>query len=78
MHITLGQSGSICSTDMPGAENLSLVQELQTFRTLVGLMLHFICYQLVTRRSSHIMEMIKAETLILLLMVGAIAPSRKV
>ena len=35
----------------------------QTFRTLAGRNSHSICYQLVTRLSSHIVEMIEAENL---------------
>ena len=61
--VTLGQSGSIHSTEMVEAETSILFLMSLTFRTLAGREPHFICYQLATRRSSQIMEMIEAENL---------------
>ena len=64
--VTLGQSGSIRSTEMVEAKNLDLVPDVTDvtgFQDVSGRKPHFICYQLVTRRSSQIMEMIEAENL---------------
>ena len=62
MPVTLGQRGSIRSTEMVEAKNLDLVPDVTDFQDAGGKP-HFICYQLVTRRSSQITEMIEAENL---------------
>ena len=55
--------GSIRNTEMVESENLDLVPNVTDFQDVSWKKLHFICYQLVTRRSSQIIKMIEAENL---------------
>ena len=59
----LGKVGAFAALRWSRPKTSILFLMSQTFMTLAGGNPHFICYQLVTRRSSQIMEMIEAENL---------------
>ena len=57
----LGKVGAFAALRWSRPKTSILFLMSQTFMTLAGGNPHFICYQLVTRRSSQIMEMIEAD-----------------